>query len=229
MKNLKPTDSGWATGRANTVVATTGSHRSVFRRIMHACPLSRTGLLSLAVCWQAMACMAAAAEGGNTNPLSINPDLAIFTAIIFVLLLLFLTKFAWRPIMEGLDRREQAIADMIDTAKRGTEEAAQKLEMYEAKLAAAATEAQGLVNQARKDAETAGEKLLTQAREQANRERERAMDDIHAAKSAAVKEIADESANIAFSLAQKLIQRELNPEDHRALVRETLDQFPSQN
>jgi F-type H+-transporting ATPase subunit b len=219
MKILNPADTGWPAFRP----------RQAVRRLANTCPLSRTGLLWLAAGWQAMACAAFAAEGGNTNPLSINPDLAIFTAIIFVLLLLVLTKFAWRPMMEGLDKREKAIADMIDTAKRGTEEAAQKLAMYEDKLAAAATEAHELVNQARKDAEAAGEKLLTQAREQADRERERAMEDIHSAKNAAVREIADQSANIAFSLAQKLIQRELNPEDHRALVRETLDQFPSQN
>jgi F-type H+-transporting ATPase subunit b len=219
MKILNPAIAGSSAFRPSRAV----------RRLAETCPLSRTGVLLLAVGWQMMASAAFAAEGGNTNPLSINPDLAIFTAIIFVLLLLVLTKFAWRPMMDGLDKREKAIADMIDTAKRGTEEAAQKLEMYEGKLAAAATEAQELVNRARKDAEAAGEKLLTQAREQADRERERAMEDIHSAKNAAVQEIADQSANIAFSLAQKLIQRELNPEDHRALVRETLDQFPSQN
>ena len=41
-----------------------------------------------------------ASQGGNTNPLSIPPDLAVFTAIIFLVLLAVLWKFAWGPIME---------------------------------------------------------------------------------------------------------------------------------
>ena len=63
----------------------------------------------------------------------------------------------------------------------------------------------------------------------AERERQRALSDITAAKNAAVQEIADQSADLAFTLARKLIQKELNPEDHAALIRESLEQFPSEN
>ena len=44
-----------------------------------------------------------------------------------------------------------------------------------------------------------------------------------------MQEIADQSANLAFTLARKLIQKELKPEDHAALIRESLEQFPSEN
>jgi F-type H+-transporting ATPase subunit b len=187
----------------------------------------------LALTWQVGILPLSAAEAVDAesavNPLMFDPDLAIFTALVFVLLLLFLTKFAWRPLMDGLEKRERSIADMIAEAKRGNEEAAKKLQAYEGKLAEAAVDAQQIVNQARKEAEAAGEKMLTEARAQAQQERERAVDEITAAKNAAVKEIADQSADIAFTLARKLIRRELKPEDHGALIRETLDQFPSQN
>ena len=53
--------------------------------------------------------------------------------------------------------------------------------------------------------------------------------DIATAKNAAVQEIAEQSADLAFTLARKLIQKELNPDDHAALIRESLDQFPSEN
>ena len=42
-------------------------------------------------------------------------------------------------------------------------------------------------------------------------------------------EIADQSAKLAFMLARKLIRKELKPEDHTALIRESLEQFPSEN
>ena len=117
--------------------------------------------------WQAGLLPALASESADpnaTNPLTIDPDLAIFTGIIFLCLLVVLYVLAWKPLMAGLDQRERSIADMIDDAKRGSEEAAKKLEQYEQKLAAAAVEAQEIVEKARRDAHTAGEKLIADAR-----------------------------------------------------------------
>ncbi len=119
--------------------------------------------------------------------------------------------------------------NMIDEAKRNHDEAAQKLQAYEQKLATAAAEAHEVLVQARRDAAAAGEKMLEAARADANRERLRALADIEAAKNTAVQQIADQSANLAFALARKLIHKELRPEDHTALIRESLEQFPSEN
>ena len=176
--------------------------------------------------------LAAGTEHGSAadvNPLTVDPDLAIFTAVIFIVLLLFLSKFAWRPLMEGLDRREKSITDRIDAARLSADRAAEKLEQYEAKLAAARAEAEQLIVQARRDASAQGEQLLAAARQQAERERQRALDDIEQAKNRAVQDIARSSADIAFTLARKVIHRELKQEDHAALIREALDQLPSEN
>ena len=72
---------------------------------------------------------------GNTNPLSVDPDLAFFTLIIFALLLLVLGKFAWGPIRDALDNREQSIAEQIAEAQRSHDEARRLLGEHEAKLA----------------------------------------------------------------------------------------------
>jgi len=56
-----------------------------------------------------------------------------------------------------------------------------------------------------------------------------ALADIEAAKNTAVQQIADQSTKLAFALARKLIHKELRPEDHTALIRESLEQFPSEN
>jgi len=177
----------------------------------------------------AWASEAAGASNNSVNPLTIDPDLAWFTLVVFVLLLLVLTKFAWKPLMTGLEQRERTIANMIDEAKRNNEEAAARLQDYERKLSEAATEAHEVIVQARRDGVAAGEKLLEEARASADRERQRALADIETAKNAAVQQIADQSATLAFSLARKLIHRELRPEDHSALIRESLEQFPSEN
>lgn len=175
------------------------------------------------------ACGAEQSGPNATNPLTADPDLAVFTFIIFVLLLGVLYLLAWKPLTTGLELRERSIADMIDQAKRDNEAAGKKLEEYEQKLAAAAVEAREVMDQARRDAEKTGEKLVADARAEADKERQRALTDIEEAKNTAIQEVADQSAELAFTLARKLIHKELKPEDHASLIQESLKQFPGGN
>jgi F-type H+-transporting ATPase subunit b len=165
----------------------------------------------------------------HVDPLSFDPDLAWFTLVVFAVLLLVLTKFAWKPLLAGLDERERTMARMMDEAQRNQAQAEEKLQAYEQRLAEAAAAAHEMMLQARRDATAAGEQLLEEARVQAQRERQQALTAIETAKQAAVEQIAEQSTQLAFTLARKMIHRELNPHDHATLVRESLEQFPSKN
>ena len=55
----------------------------------------------------------------SANPLAFQTDLAIWTAVVFVILLAFLWKFAWGPICDGLEKREQGIVNEVEAAKEG--------------------------------------------------------------------------------------------------------------
>lgn len=164
---------------------------------------------------------------GLTNPLALKSDLAIFTFIVFVLLVAILTKFAWKPIAHGLELREKGIADKLEQARIAAEQAAAQLQQYEAKLAAAATEAQKIVAEARQGAEAAGQKLIADAQAVAAKERERAVADISTAKNQALQEIAERSVDTAVTLARNIIRREVRPADHDQLIKDALKQFPT--
>jgi F-type H+-transporting ATPase subunit b len=163
------------------------------------------------------------------DPSQFKSDLAIWTCVVFLCLLLILGKFAWGPVTEGLDRREQAIAAMIEEAKLGQEKAAQQLKQYEAKLAAAGEEARELVAQARKDADAAKDRILAEAQTAADRQRERAVEDIQVAKNVALQEITRTSVDLAVNLAGRIVRQQLRAEDHSQLIREAMDQLPSRN
>ncbi|MEX0819655.1 MAG: F0F1 ATP synthase subunit B [Pirellulaceae bacterium] len=163
------------------------------------------------------------------QPDEFRSDLAIWTFVVFLCLLLILGKFAWGPVTDGLDRREQAIAAMIEEAKQGQEKAAQQLKQYEAKLAAAGEEARELVTQARKDAEAAKDRILAEAQVAAERQRQRAIEDIHVAKNVALQEMTEKSVDLAVNLAGRIVRQQLNAEDHSRLIREAMDQLPSHN
>jgi len=171
---------------------------------------------------------------GNASDAILRPedlrfDLAIYTFVVFMLLLAILYKFAWGPISRGLGLREETIARQIEEARLASEKAAHQLQEYEARLAAATKEAQQIVGQSRKDAEAAKDKILAEARELSQKERERAVADITAAKNQALAEIAQKSVETAVSLAGKIIRREIKPQDHEALIGDALGQFSKLN
>jgi F-type H+-transporting ATPase subunit b len=169
------------------------------------------------------------ASSGLSAPQEMRFDLAVATFVIFALLLTLLAKFAWGPIISGLDKREAHIASMIDQARLAQEQAEAQLRSYETKLAAAAEEAKQIVSTARGDAEAAKERIMAEAKDAATKERDRAIDDINAAKNAALQQIAEKSVNTAISLAGSIVRRELKPEDHDQLVTDALGKFSKLN
>ena len=86
-----------------------------------------------------------------------------------------------------------------------------------------------MIAEARKDAEAAGQKLVAAAQEEAARQRDRAIADIEAAKRIALSELATQSTDVAMSLAQRVVGREVRAEDHQGLIQEMLGKLPSNN
>lgn len=169
----------------------------------------------------------AEAGHGEPNALDFKPDLAIYTLIVFAILLVVLGKYAWGPIMEGLEAREKGIGDDIDSAAKAREEAESNLKQYEDKLAGAHDEAAAVLAEAREDAVAAKERILAEANEEAVRTRDRAMADIESAKNAAVQELAESSANSAVELAGSIVGRSLEKGDHAKLIEDSLKRFGS--
>jgi F-type H+-transporting ATPase subunit b len=150
-------------------------------------------------------------------------DIAIYTLVVFILMIVLLRIVAWKPIIAGLDAREQKIIGAIEDARKSADEAQLRLEEYEARLAAAAQEANEIVAEGRRDAEATKDRIVAEAAEAAKAEQARAINEIELAKNAALQAVAEQSADMAVALAGKIVGRQLNPEDHSKLVRESLD------
>ncbi|MFK7769998.1 MAG: ATP synthase F0 subunit B, partial [Mariniblastus sp.] len=116
-----------------------------------------------------------ASDGGEANPLAFDVDLALWTLFIFLGLMAILAKFAWKPIIEGLNLREKTIADNIESASVAKAQAEDHLKAYEAKLAGANDEAAALIAEAKNDAIAAKEKIMADAADEAQKTRDRAL------------------------------------------------------
>ncbi len=178
----------------------------------------------------------AAGGSGNsmaTDPLAVDPDLAIWTAVVFLALFAVLYKFAWGPIAKGLDAREKGIADNIEAAQRSFDEAKLILAGYEKKLAGAQQEIRDLMDKAHKDAEYARQEILNEAKASAKEERDRTLVEINRARDVALKELSEQSANVAVELAGKIVRNKLTSEEQTSLVNDAMNKFaasmPSKN
>jgi F-type H+-transporting ATPase subunit b len=161
----------------------------------------------------------------NASPLEFQKDLALWTGVVFLVLLAVLWKFAWGPIARGLDRREKGIADQIAGAEESNRQAQELLEQYQQKLADSKQEVREMLAAARSDAEKAGQEMIDQAKLEALAERQRALEQIDAATAGALKELADLGATMAIDLAGKIVSAELKPTDHAKLIERAVTDF----
>lgn len=152
-------------------------------------------------------------------------DLAVFTFVVFLLLLGVLMKFAWGPISEGLAAREESVAAKINEAHRDAKAAATRLEEYESKLAGAEAEAQALLAKAQQTADASAARIRQEAEADAEQQKQRARADIEAARGVALDELSNQSVGLAVRLASQIVGRELSQEDHAALIQDALKKF----
>jgi len=164
-------------------------------------------------------------------PPGINQGLitAIVTLIVFVLLVAILTKAAWGPISKGLSDRENKIRRDIEEAEKARAAADAKLKEYQASLARAGDEVRAILDKAQTDATALSTRIKLQAQQEAEEAKERALRDIEASRKAAVAEIHEQAAMLSTSIAEKILRRNLNADDQRDLVRQSLDQLGSIN
>jgi F-type H+-transporting ATPase subunit b len=172
-------------------------------------------------------------SGGGPNPLAIDPDLAIWTGVVFLLLFAVLRVFAWPQITAALTEREKKIADNIAAAEAVNAEARRLLAEHEAKLAAAAGEVREMLEEARRDAENTRKRIEAEGHQAAKDEIDRAVREIGRARDAAVQELAVASANVAIDLARNVVKSEISADRQQQIVREALSKLsaaaPSQN
>ncbi|MGL4514985.1 MAG: F0F1 ATP synthase subunit B [Lacipirellulaceae bacterium] len=180
-----------------------------------------------------LASVASAAEKGSPDPLAMDPDLALWTLGIFVALLAVLRAVAWGPIMEGLKAREAGIAANLKAADDKHLEAKRLLDEHRATLAGAADQVRGMLDEARRDAETTKASILAEAKSASDAERARSVREIEQARDSAVRQLAEQSAGLAIDLAARVVKQELTPQRQGEIVREALARFtptgPSSN
>jgi F-type H+-transporting ATPase subunit b len=169
----------------------------------------------------------AADSSNESSTFLVSPDvgLMIWTLLAFAVAIFILGKYAFPKISEALDKRQKMIEDSIDHAVQTREEADQLLAEYRERLKEARTQAEEIVERARKSAEvshaeaieagkTTREDLLAQARK-----------DIEAETRRAIQEIRNEVADLTILATEKVTRKTLTDADQKRLVEEALGEL----
>jgi F-type H+-transporting ATPase subunit b len=164
------------------------------------------------------------------NPLvQPDPGLFIWTIVTFLVLLALLAKFAWRPLLEALDTRQNAIRKSLDDAQQ----ARQELERLNAEsaqiIARSRQEADAIITQSRADGDRLREEIRQKARSEADLIVKNAERQIQLETSRAIEQIRHEAVDLSVMIASKIIQRNLTKEDNERLIDEALRQVQARH
>ncbi len=173
----------------------------------------------------AQAAAASAQPGGGKSFLSVDPGTALFTLVIFLLLIAVLGKVAWRPLLKGLESRENAIRDSIHAAAEAQAQVDQTRKRLEDKIAEVQQQAALSLQQAKADAAKAAELIHQRAEAESKAIKDQALRDIQAAKEQALLEIASRAADLSVSVAGRILEREINVSDRQRLLDESLQEL----
>jgi F-type H+-transporting ATPase subunit b len=154
----------------------------------------------------------------------INGGDIIFQLVMFLILLALLKKFAWGPLMGIMKQREEHIAGEINAAEQSRVESSKLLEEQRELLKQARTEAQGLIENAKKQGEVQREEIVLAARAESERVKESAMREIEQQKEQAVATIREQVASLSVLIASKVIEKELSAADQEKLINDYIQE-----
>ena len=151
----------------------------------------------------------------------------IVGAIAFAILFFFIWKWALPRINQMLETRSSKIQGDLEGAEHAKTEAEQMLARYQEQLRDARGEANRIIDEARKTADSMRKDLLAKAEEESRQVVARAQEEIRAERERALQELRSSVGVLAVELASRVIGETLDPARHTQLVDRYIDELAS--
>src|SRR5262245_1731675 len=168
---------------------------------------------------------AACAEEKKMDIFNLRLDLGVWSIVVFLGLYFVLKRYAWGPILQGLQKREETIREAAEKAEQARADTERARADFERKLAEANAEIPKLREEARRKAQDLADEMRSRAQADIQAERQRLRREIDAARDQALHDLQTHAAQLATLISAKVLRRELSAEDHRRLVDEALGEL----
>ena len=142
-----------------------------------------------------------------------------------LILTLILKKFLFKPVQKILAARQDQVDELYDAAEKTKASAEEDKKLYTAKIAGAVEEAESILRSATQRADRQSDEIIADAHRKAAETMKRAEEDIELAKKKAMDDLKNEISDISVQIAEGVVGRELNGDDHRDLIDSFIDKL----
>lgn len=143
----------------------------------------------------------------------------------FIVMVIIVIKFAYKPVKNYLKKREDFVADQLKSAKEKESLAQEQLEKSEKEIRRSRLEASQMVEQAKQDAKKVQEKMIQETEEEIARRKKNAEEEMLLEKKQAQEEIRADIIDVAFEASEALLKREVEKKDNQKFLDEFLDKM----
>ena len=157
--------------------------------------------------------------------ISVNLWQILISVANLLLIFLILKKFLFKPVKNVMDQRQAMVDDQFAAAAEAEEKANQDKAEWEARLATADDEAAARIAAADETARRHGERVVADAKDKAQGILRQAEAEAALERQKAEAGIKQEIASVGALLAEKMLEREIKPEDHRTMIESFLDEM----
>ena len=154
----------------------------------------------------------------SLDVISVNFWQIVISLLNLLLLFWIVKKFLFGPVKVMLDKRQQEIDDKYDLAEKAKNDAQESKETWEQKLNDAKDEADSILKTATVNASKRSDKIVAEAKEKADSIMRQAENDIILERKKSEDSIKKEIVDVSAALTEKMLNREINENDHRAII-----------
>ena len=160
---------------------------------------------------------------GTLDFLSVNVWHILMAIGNLLILVLILKKFLFKPVQNIIKQREEEISKTYSDADKALNEAKAEKELYLKKLDDAKQEADDLIKTASDRAKAESAEIISDARQEAERRRRSADEDIELARKKAAAEMRDSISDMVIALAEQVVEKEIDPKAHASLIDDAIE------
>ena len=161
----------------------------------------------------------------NLGIISVNLWQILISLTNLTILFLLLKKFLYAPVTKMLEQRRTEIDTQYDDAETARRSAEAKDAELTERLSNAKAEAEGIVKEAADMAQTRGDKIVEDAKAQADGIIRQAELEAELELKRAEAAIKTQIIDVSTALAEKMLEREVNADDHKVLIDNFIDQI----
>lgn len=149
----------------------------------------------------------------------------IVVTLSFVILMALLKKFAWVAVQDILKKREDKIANDLDSAEQSRIKAAELEKERETQLASSRSDAADIIKNAKESGELSRQNIIKDTKEEVTRLKDRAQAEIKDERENALTSVKDDVATLSLQIAEKILSKELSQDAHQDLINDYMNKL----